>query len=127
MIKFIKPTHLLPLPKPETMADRSRKTTFNILNNTKAGSGAVQIEIVCAENDNLTSSPLANLNADKDSCKAQQQIDLQPCNYCCSGIEYCIVKKPADEMKHVCPLCSKVVHAVCGVVNPDFENDKVGI
>ena len=50
-----------------------------------------------------------------------------PLNFCCSGHTYCKLKTAADPMRHLCPICMKGVHVICGVPNTDFENGKVGI
>ena len=110
LIKFVKATNSLPLPSPESEEERRKQVTFNVLNMTPAGTGAIQVKIL-EETHDLTSESVYDLT-------------LQP--FCCSGKEHCIVQKTADPKIHTCPICKKAVHAVCGIPNPDFINDKVG-
>ena len=46
LIKFMKATHVLPLQPPKNEEERRSQTTYNILNNTVAGTGAVQVEFL---------------------------------------------------------------------------------
>ena len=103
LIKFIKATNDLPLPRPESEDERRRQKTFNILNMTAAGTGAIQIEILEQSKKILDQPKLLTSDA-----------------FCCSGRERCIVKKRADPKKHTCPICKQAVHATCGIPNPDF-------
>ena len=58
LIHFVEATTQLPLPSPENKEEQKKQVTFNILNNTIAGTGAVRIEIV-----KPTSIPPSDLNA----------------------------------------------------------------
>ena len=111
LIKFVESTSELPMPFPENEEERRKQVTFNILNNTLAGTGAVRVELLKESMEKLTSTGTLMVRQ----------------NYCCSGIEHCIVNSFADPKKHTCPICKKGVHAICGVPNPDFQTNKVGI
>ena len=77
LIKFVKATNILPLPSPESEEAQRKQVTFNILNMTAAGTGAIQIEFL-KETLDLTS----------ESVCVQT---LEP--FCCSGKEHCIIQK----------------------------------
>jgi len=90
------------------------QTTFNILNNTHAGTGVVQVEIIKNQKKEgeLTSSPPSNLNAKEGSSETFAELDNSTLRFCCSGYEYCKRKCIADPKKHLCPICKKGVHVI---------------
>ena len=127
LIKFIEATDDLPLPEELSEREQKTQTTFNILNNTRAGTGVVQVEIINNKKKvELTSAPPSNLNAEEGSNEANAKLDDSTLLSCCSGYEHCKLKCIADPNKHSCPVCKKGVHPICGVVNPEFESEKVG-
>ena len=112
------------MPKEPDEYKTNRQITFNILNNTAAGTGAVLVEKFVQEKAMLTSTSPANVNEEQEKDdKVQHKLH----QFCCSGPEYCIVNSLPNADTHTCPRCNKAVHAVCGVVNPDFELNKVGL
>ena len=124
LVKFVQATSKLSLPKEPDEYETNRQITFNILNNTAAGTGAVLVEKFVQEKAMLTSTSPANVNEEQEKDdKVQHKLH----QFCCSGPEYCIVNSLPNADTHTCPRCNKAVHAVCGVVNPDFELNKVGL
>jgi len=98
---------------------------INILNNTSAGNGAVWVECLMRSAKSCTDNASCNVCPNVKSSDSQTDKALHP--YCCSGPIHCIVKNIPDPNKHICPLCNEAVHACCGVPNPDFESDNVGM
>ena len=128
LIKFVEATDELPLPADLSKEEERIQTTFNILNNTKVGIGVVQVEILNNKDNDVEILPFpsSDVIAVKGSCDALAELDNKTGEFCCSGYDHCKLKKCADPKIHACPICMKGVHSICGVVNPDFANDKVG-
>jgi len=118
-------TQVLSLPTEENKEEQKKQKTYQILNNAMAGKGVVQVAYFPQEENELTSSPPSNLFADTVIDKPKNKFELQSINFCCSGLQHCKMKTPADPSKHLCPICLKPVHVICGVLNPDFQKDIV--
>jgi len=101
--------------------------TFRILNNTRAGSGAVWIAYFPEEIKILTFTPLCNLDAELGTRESVESHEQPTFNFCCSGPEKCLMKTSADTSKHVRPICNKAIDVICGKPNPDFETNLVGL
>ena len=125
IIEFVEATSDLPMPEQRTEEEQIKQTTYNILNNTSAGNGAVWVECLMETEKSLTNNPTCEVVPEKNTNESQTNSVVRP--YCCSGPGLCIVKQAPDTNKHRCPICKEPVHACCGVPNPDFECDKVGI
>ena len=125
IIRFVEATSDLPLPEEITEEEKIQKTTYNILNNTSAGNGAVWVECLMRSAKSRTDNASCNVCPNVKSSDSQTDKALHP--YCCSGPIHCIVKNIPDPNKHICPLCNEALHACCGVPNPDFESDNVGM
>ena len=126
LVKFVKATSDLPLPKTMTEVDQNMQSTHNILNNTVAGSGAVQVEYFVCNKEELTTSPPSDLFEEKIVLDSSEKQELLHTEFCCSGPNNCKLKLKADPKKHRCPLCEGAVHPICGKANPDFEKSIVG-
>ena len=63
-IKFVKATNILPLLSYESEYACRKQVTFNILNVTAAGTGAIQIEILDKSQD-LTSKSVCDLTLEQ--------------------------------------------------------------